>query len=141
MRTLHGLRWSGEMNVMQAMRVFMRVSETGSFGGAATSLAISNAAVTRYVALLESHLKTRLLNRTTRSVSLTEAGREYAQGCRDVLARLDDIESSIGSASMTPTGTLRIAASTSFSLGGLTPMLSAYRARFPDVRLDVTLLN
>ncbi|MEJ0002661.1 MAG: LysR family transcriptional regulator [Pararobbsia sp.] len=129
------------MNVLQAMRVFLRVSETGSFGKAAISLDISNAAVTRYVALLETHLKTRLLNRTTRSVSLTEAGRDYAQGCREVLARVDDIESSISSASTTPTGTLRIVASASFSLGGLTPMLSAYRTRFPDVKLDVTLLN
>src|SRR6202012_4679639 len=141
MRTLHGLRWSGEMNVMQAMRVFMRVSETGSFGGAATSLAISNAAVTRYVALLETHLHTRLLNRTTRSVSLTEAGRDYAQGCREVLGRIDEIESSIGNATMTPSGTLRVVASTSFSLGCLTPMLSAYRAQFPAVRVHVTLMN
>jgi DNA-binding transcriptional LysR family regulator len=129
------------MNVMQAMRVFLRVSETGSFGRAATSLDISNAAVTRYVALLETHLKTRLLNRTTRSVSLTEAGREYAQGCREVLARVEEIESSIGDASSTPSGTLRIVASTSLSLGGLTPMLSAYRERFPDVRLHMILLN
>jgi len=129
------------MNVMQAMRVFLRVSETGSFGKAATSLDISNAAVTRYVALLETHLKTRLLNRTTRSVSLTEAGREYAQGCREVLARVEEIESSIGDSSATPSGTLRIVASTTFSLGGLTPMLSAYRGTFPDVRLHVILLN
>ncbi|RKP58893.1 LysR family transcriptional regulator [Pararobbsia silviterrae] len=129
------------MNVLQAMRVFLRVSETGSFGRAAASLDISNAAVTRYVALLETHLTARLLNRTTRSVSLTEAGREYAQGCREVLARIDEIESSIGNAATTPSGTLRIVASTSFSLGGLTPMFSAYRAHYPDVRLHVTLLN
>ncbi len=129
------------MNVLQAMRVFLRVSETGSFGRAATSLDISNAAVTRYVALLEAHLHTRLLNRTTRSVSLTEAGRDYAQGCREVLGRIDEIESSIGNATMTPSGTLRVVASTSFSLGCLTPMLSAYRAQFPAVRVHVTLMN
>ncbi len=129
------------MNVLQAMRVFLRVSETENFGRAAASLDLSNAAVTRYVALLETHLKTRLLNRTTRSVSLTETGREYAQGCREILARLDEIESSVGHAAMTPSGTLRIVASTSFSLGGLTPMLLAYRTKYPEVRLQITLMN
>jgi DNA-binding transcriptional LysR family regulator len=129
------------MNVLQAMRVFLRVSETGSFGRAATSLDMSNAAVTRYVALLEAHLNTRLLNRTTRSVSLTEAGRDYAQGCREVLVRIDEIESTVGNATVTPTGTLRVVASTSCSIGGLTSMLSAYRAQFPDVRVHVTLMN
>ncbi|HTJ92122.1 MAG TPA: LysR family transcriptional regulator [Pararobbsia sp.] len=129
------------MNVLQAMRVFLRVSETGSFGRAATSLDISNAAVTRYVALLETHLNTRLLNRTTRSVSLTEAGRDYAQGCREVLARIDEIESTVGNTSMTPSGTLRVVAATSFSFDGITPMLSAYRSAFPDVRVHVTLMN
>jgi DNA-binding transcriptional LysR family regulator len=129
------------MNVLQAMRVFLRVSETGSFGRAATSLDMSNAAVTRYVALLEAHLNTRLLNRTTRSVSLTEAGRDYTQGCREVLTRIDEIESTIGNTTLTPSGTLRIVASTSCSLGGLTPMLSAYRAEFPEVRVHVTLMH
>ena len=129
------------MNVLQAMRVFLRVSETGSFGRAAISLDISNAAVTRYVALLEAHLKTRLLNRTTRSVSLTEAGRDYAQGCREVLARIDEIESSIGTSSQTPSGTLRVVASTAFSISGLTPMFAAYRMQFPEVRLHVTMMN
>lgn len=129
------------MNVLQAMRVFLRVSETGSFGRAASSLDISNAAVTRYVALLETHLNTRLLNRTTRSVSLTEAGRDYSQGCREVLARIEEIESTIGNTTVTPSGTLRVVASMSCSLHGLTPMLSAYRAQFSDVRLHVMLMN
>lgn len=62
------------MNQLQAMRVFLQVAESGSFGGAATNLKLSNAVITRYVALLEAHLNTQLLQRTTRCLCLTEAG-------------------------------------------------------------------
>jgi DNA-binding transcriptional LysR family regulator len=127
------------MNQLQAMRVFLKVAETGSFGRAAAGLEMSNAVVTRYVALLETHLNTRLLNRTTRSVSLTEAGRSYAQGCKDVIEQIEAIEASVSSSSVDPSGTLRIVASASFSLLGLTPLLRAYRERFPSVKLRLTL--
>src|SRR5277367_108267 len=106
------------MNHLQAMRVFLKVAENGSFGRAAASLELSNAVVTRYVALLETHLNTRLLNRTTRSVSLTEAGRTYALGCKAVLDQVDEIEAAISSSSTDPSGTLRLVASASFSLHG-----------------------
>ncbi|MGT2475575.1 helix-turn-helix domain-containing protein [Paraburkholderia terrae] len=68
------------LNKLQAIRIFLRVAENNSFSRAASSLNLSNAVVTRYVALLEAHLNARLVNRTTRSVSLTEAGRSYARG-------------------------------------------------------------
>lgn len=129
------------MNHLQAMRVFVKVAETGSFGRAATALELSNAVITRYVALLEAHLKTRLLNRTTRSVSLTEAGRSYAEGCRAVIDQVEAIESTVSQSSSDPSGTLKVVASASFSLFGLTPLLCEYRDAFPNVKLRLTLLH
>ena len=129
------------MNQLQAMRVFLKVAETESFGRAAAALDLSNAAVTRYVSLLETHLNTRLLNRTTRSVSVTEAGRAYAEGCRAVIDQVESIEASVTNSSVDPSGTLKIVASASFSLLGLTPMLREFRVRYPKVKLRLTLLH
>jgi len=70
------------MNQIHAMRVFVRVAETQSFRRAAQQLDVSNALVTRSIAMLEAHLHTRLINRTTRNLSLTEAGLRYLEGCR-----------------------------------------------------------
>lgn len=129
------------MNQLQAMRVFLKVAESGSFGRAAASLDISNAVVTRYVALLETHLDTRLVNRTTRSLSLTEAGLAYADGCRQLLDQLDAIESSVSQSANDQSGTLKLVAVASFSLFGLTPLLQRYRLQCPRVKLSVTLLH
>ena len=129
------------MNQLQALRVFVSVAEHGSFGRAATSLGLSNAVVTRYVALLEAHLATRLVNRNTRSVSLTEAGIAYAQGCRDVLDDLERIETQIMHGVAVPSGTLRLVAHASFSINGLTPLLQRYLSLYPQVRVSLTLLH
>jgi DNA-binding transcriptional LysR family regulator len=129
------------MNHLQAMRVFLQVAENGSFGRAAASLEMSNAVVTRYVALLETHLATRLVNRTTRSVSLTEAGAAYADGCRRMLEQLEDMESSVARSATDPSGKLKLVAAASFSLFGLTPLLQRYRAHYPKIQLAVTLLH
>lgn len=129
------------MNQLQAMRVFVSVAEHGSFRRAAASLGMSNAVVTRYVALLEAHLETRLINRNTRSASLTEAGAAYAQGCRQVLDDLERIETHIAHGVSVPSGVLRVVAHASFSLHDLTPLLQHYLAAFPKVRLSLTLLH
>jgi DNA-binding transcriptional LysR family regulator len=129
------------MNQLQAMRVFLKVAETESFGRAAAALDISNAVVTRYVSLLEAHLNTRLLNRTTRSVSLTEAGRTFADGCRAVLEQVESVEASVASTAVDPSGTLKLVAWASFSLHELTPMLRAFQERHPSVKLRLTLLH
>jgi DNA-binding transcriptional LysR family regulator len=129
------------MNQLQAMRVFLKVAETESFGRAAAALDISNAVVTRYVSLLETHLNTRLLNRTTRSVSLTEAGRTYADGCRAVIEQVEAVEASVASSAVDPSGTLKLVASASFSLLELTPMLRAFQDQYPSVKVHLTLLH
>jgi DNA-binding transcriptional LysR family regulator len=129
------------INQLQAMRVFLSVAKHGSFGRAATTLGFSNAVVTRYVALLEAHLEIRLINRNTRSVSLTEAGIAYAEGCRQVLEDLERIETQIAHGVSVPSGTLRVVAHASFSLTHLTPLLQRFLATFPKVRLNLTLLH
>jgi len=129
------------MNQLQAMRVFVSVAEHGSFGRAAASLNLSNAVVTRYVALLEAHLHTRLINRNTRSISLTEAGSAYALACRQMLEDLERVETQIAHGVSVPSGTLRVVAHASFSLHDLTPLLKQYLVTFPQVRLALTLLH
>lgn len=127
------------MNQLQAMRVFLQVAESGSFGGAATNLKLSNAVITRYVALLEAHLNTQLLQRTTRCLCLTEAGRAYADGCRHILKQIEAIEANATQMSSVPCGTLKLFASASLSLDNLTPLLSTYRTHYPEVKLQLTL--
>ncbi|WP_321856341.1 LysR family transcriptional regulator [Burkholderia cenocepacia] len=126
------------MNQLQAMRVFTRVVELSSFSLAARQLGMSAAAVTRSVGMLEAHLNMRLLNRTTRSLSLTETGREYLDGCRTIIEKLDEIESNLAQVNRDPHGTLRIAASATSVAAGLCALLSTYRSEHPRVRFDVT---
>ncbi|WP_323119644.1 LysR family transcriptional regulator [Burkholderia alba] len=126
------------MNQLQAMRVFTRVVDLASFNLAARQLGMSAAAVTRSVGMLEAHLNMRLLNRTTRSLSLTEAGKEYLDGCRTIIEKLDEMESNLVQATRDPRGTLRIAASMSFASSGLGTLLAAYRALHPRVGFDIT---
>jgi DNA-binding transcriptional LysR family regulator len=126
------------MNQLQAMRVFTRVVDLASFNLAARQLGMSAAAVTRSVSMLEAHLNMRLLNRTTRSLSLTEIGKEYLEGCRMIIEKLDEMESNLVQATRDPRGTLRIAAPATFASSGLGTLLAAYRALHPRVDFDVT---
>ena len=126
------------MNQIHAMRVFVRVAETQSFRRAAQQLAVSNALVTRAIATLEAHLRTRLINRTTRNVSLTDAGQRYLEGCRSVLDELDHLEHTVSHTGREPSGTLRVAASGALSLPTLTPLIDGYRRLYPRVLVRLT---
>jgi len=127
------------MNQLHAMRVFVRVAETESFRRAAQQLEVSNALVTRSVAMLEAHLNTRLINRTTRNLSLTEAGLRYLQGCRCVLEELDHLESSVAQTESEPSGTLRVIAAGAASPAALTPLIGGYRRLYPRANVRLTL--
>jgi DNA-binding transcriptional LysR family regulator len=127
------------INLFQAMQAFVKVADVGSFAQAAAQLGVSTSVVTRHVSSLEQHLGIRLFQRTTRKVVLTEAGAQYADGCRVLLAELAEVESRATTASRDVAGDLRIVALGSFSLFRLTPLFAAYQARFPQVRLRVTL--
>ncbi|WP_213306801.1 LysR family transcriptional regulator [Paraburkholderia sacchari] len=126
------------MDQLQAMRVFTRVVNLSSFSRAGDQLGMSAAAVTRSVSMLEAHLNLRLLNRSTRRLSLTEAGRLYFDGCRAVIEKLDEVESELVRATCDPSGVLRIAAPSVFASGALTALLGAYRGANPRVDFDVT---
>lgn len=127
------------MNQIHAMRVFVTVAESQSFRRAAQQLDVSNALVTRSVAMLEAHLHTRLINRTTRNLSLTEAGLRYLEGCRSVLEELDHLENALAHTEREPGGTLRVAAASTLSLITLTPLIDGYRRRYPRVNVRLTL--
>ncbi|MCC8404845.1 LysR family transcriptional regulator [Paraburkholderia sp. MMS20-SJTN17] len=127
------------INLFQAMQAFVKVADVGSFAQAAAQLNVSTSVVTRHVSSLEQHLGIRLFQRTTRKVVLTEAGAQYADGCRVLLAELEEVESRATTASHEVAGDLRIVALGSFSLVRLTPLFAEYQARFPQVNLRVTL--
>ncbi|PTB21536.1 LysR family transcriptional regulator [Trinickia symbiotica] len=129
------------MDHLQSMRVFVKVSDLGSFARAASAMDISNAVATRHVADLEARLGTRLLNRTTRSLSLTESGQVYLERARQILDELEDVEQMVVARNHEPVGTLRIVAPVVFGLHNLAPVLQTYVRRYPKVVPDLTLVD
>ncbi|QQC62876.1 LysR family transcriptional regulator [Paraburkholderia ginsengisoli] len=129
------------MDHLQSMRVFVKVADLGSFARAASAMDISNAVATRHVADLEGRLGTRLLNRTTRSLSLTESGQVYLERARQILDELEDVEQMVVARNHEPVGTLRIVAPVVFGLHNLAPVLQTYAERYPKVIPDVTLVD
>lgn len=129
------------MDRLQAMRIFAKVVEHGGFARAATALGMSNTVVTRNVAELEAHLGTRLLNRTTRKLALTEAGLQYLERVRLILTDIDEAEAVVTTSARTASGTLRIYCQPSFGHAQLAPLLPRYAAQMPEVCLDVTLAD
>ncbi|RQS68932.1 LysR family transcriptional regulator [Burkholderia sp. Bp8963] len=129
------------MDHLQSMRVFVKVADLGSFARAASAMDISNAVATRHVADLEGRLGTRLLNRTTRSLSLTESGQVYLERARQILDELEDVEQMVVARNHEPVGTLRIVAPVVFGLHNLAPVLQSYTENFPKVVPDLTLVD
>ncbi|MFM0337249.1 LysR family transcriptional regulator [Paraburkholderia fungorum] len=129
------------MNQLQSMRVFVKVADLGSFVGAAGVLNLSTAVVTRHVADLEGRLGTRLLNRTTRRLSLTESGSTYLERVRRILDDLEGVEQMVVARNHEPVGTLRIVAPVVFGLHSFAPVVQSYAERYPDVVPDVTLVD
>lgn len=127
------------MDRFAALTVFTRVVECGSFAAAADRLAMSNSAVSRHVADLEAHLGSRLLNRTTRRLSLTESGRIFHERCVQLLADLTEAEEEVNAATAVPRGTLRLTASITFGVRHLAPAIAEFGARHPEVAFDVEL--
>ena len=123
------------------MKTFAAVVDAGSFVGAADALGHSKAAVSRYVNELESRLGVRLLHRTTRRLSLTPEGDVFLRRCRDLLADLDDAEAEITSKSDTARGLLRINVPVTFGVRCLAPIWGTFRDLYPEVRLDITLID
>ncbi|ALL67332.1 Transcriptional regulator [Paraburkholderia caribensis MBA4] len=127
------------MDTLTSMRIFARVAEEGSFTGAAQRLNVTVPAVSRAVSALEAYLRTRLLNRSTRKVVLTEAGHRYLQRCEQILAFVDQAEAEAADAQVRPTGQLRVHATSSFGQTYVTPAIVRYRQRYPSVSIELTL--
>jgi DNA-binding transcriptional LysR family regulator len=122
-----------------AMQVFARVVEAGSFAKAAERLGLSTSATSRQVAELEAQLQTRLLNRTTRRVSLTESGRAFYERSVQLLADLAEAEEEASSAAVVPRGTIRLTTSVNFGVRHVAPAIADFLARHGEVRFDVAL--
>jgi DNA-binding transcriptional LysR family regulator len=127
------------MDKFLEMQTFTSVVDAGSFVRAAESLDMSKAAVSRYVADLESRLGVRLLHRTTRKLSLTEEGRVFHARCKALLGELDEAETEITARSAQASGLVRINVPYSFGILHLAPLWSDFMAQNPKVTLDITL--
>lgn len=125
------------MDRIQAMQVFARVVETGSFTRAAESLNLPKGSVTKLVQQLEARLKVRLLNRTTRQVTVTADGAAYYERTSRVLNDLEDIEASMGNAQANPSGRLRVDVGTSVARLIVIPALPEFYRRYPDIQVDL----
>jgi DNA-binding transcriptional LysR family regulator len=125
------------MDHLQAIRVFVRVVETGGFGRAALSLNMPNATASKWVKSLEAHLGVKLLERNTRRVSVTTDGAAYYERTRPLLSELDDIEATLGRDHASPRGVLRIDTGGSTASGILIPALPAFLARYPDIQIQL----
>jgi DNA-binding transcriptional LysR family regulator len=121
------------------MQVFAKVVEQGGFARAAARLAISPSACSRHVAELEAHLGTRLLNRTTRRLSLTETGRGYYERCVQLLADLEEAEQAAAESAERPRGTIRLTTAVHFGVRHVAPAIADFMAKHPGVRFDVSL--
>ncbi len=125
------------MDRLQAMKVFARVVEEDGFAAAARAMDMSPPVVTRMVAELEAHLGTRLLQRTTRKISLTNAGEAYLQRVRAILHEIDDAESAAAASTRDLRGTIRIVATPVLATNFLAPLLAVWHERYPKLMLDI----
>ena len=127
------------MDHLTALRVFREVVERNSFAAAARRLCLSPAAVSKNIGELEAHLSTRLLNRTTRRLSLTEAGQQYYTQIAQILDHLDEADRALGPMQSEPAGTLRVSAPMSLTLTQLADAIPQFLCRYPQLSLDLRL--
>ncbi len=129
------------MDTLTSLRVFREVVESGSFVAAAQRLNLSTAMASKHVAHLERQLGARLLNRTSRHLSLTEAGTVYLEQCRDALDSLQAGEAAIGLSQQAPRGVLKLTAPVWCANRRFAEVLAAYKAQHPEVMVDIRLEN
>ncbi|MBP3862995.1 MAG: LysR family transcriptional regulator, partial [Pseudomonas sp.] len=127
------------MDIFQAMRVFVRVVETGSFTAAAQALGYSTAQTSRLLSELESSLQARLLQRSTRRLALTEVGARYLERCRLILGEIEDANAEAAGAHLIPRGHLRVQSTTGLGIQLLAPLVARYTELYPQVHVDLTL--
>src|SRR5262245_47256192 len=125
------------MDKLSAMKAFVRVVEAGTFTKAADTLGVPKAQVTRLVQSLEAQLKTQLLNRTTRRVSVTADGSGYYDRAARLLDEIEELESNMSHAKVNPRGRLRVDLPPPVATLILIPAMDDFCARYPDIQLDI----
>jgi len=125
------------MDKFSAMQAYVRVVEAGTFTKAADSMGLPKPTVTRLIQTLEKHLQTKLLNRTTRRVTVTADGAAYYDRAVRILGEMDELESSMSRAKANPRGRLRIDVGASVGQMLLIPALPDFHARYPDIQIDL----
>ncbi|MCD0503395.1 LysR family transcriptional regulator [Bordetella petrii] len=123
------------MDKLQAMMVFVRVAQARSFSKAAQSLAMPRSSVTTLIKKLETHLGTPLLRRSTRSLSLTDAGERYMQACQAILADIASAEGDASATSQATRGRVRVDMPGIIGRAMVVPRLAEFEARYPDIEL------
>ena len=125
------------MDRLDAMRLFLRVAELGSFSAVALQAGVARSVVTRQIAALETHLGVKLMARSTRRLALTSAGSAYLEKCRVILNLVEAAEADVAEERLTPRGNIRISLPLSFGLKRLAPLLLDFSQRHPEVSLDM----
>jgi len=129
------------MNKLQSMQVFVYVAQHGSFTNAAVNFAVTPTMIGKHIKYLEEHLGTKLLNRTTRKQSLTEAGQIYYLECERILDDIAEAENSLQRLENKPKGTVRINASVTFGNIILAPIIADFLQQYPDINIELMLDN
>ena len=123
--------------MLAAFRTFARVAEAGSFSAVAREMGATQPAISRQVLALEQHLGARLIHRTTRSLMLTEDGRDLLEHARRVLACVEDAESAVGRGSQSPAGLVRLAAPANFGRLYVAPRMRRLLDRYPELQVEL----
>ena len=129
------------MDALNSMRVFVKVAEFNSFARASEALDMAVPRTSRVISELEDHLGTRLLQRTTRKMSLTEPGRIYLERCRQILGEIEETYLMLSANAVSTSGRIRVAAPALFAQRKLAPVLAAYQRAYPDVIVDLVLAD
>lgn len=127
------------MDLLEAMRVFVRVAETGGFSTVARELGTSQPTVSRTVAALEEHLGARLLHRSTRAVTLTDDGRQFYGAALRALGAIAEVEGAVGHRRGRPSGLLRLGMPVAFGRLNVAPRIGAFLERYPDVTVELAM--
>lgn len=125
------------MDRLKAIETFVRIAQSGSLSKAAQELGMSRALASTHLKQLEDHLGARLVNRTTRQLSLTESGQDYLAFCQATLAAFDEAEQAIARSRDEPRGTLKILASMAFANIHLAPVAASFSLEHPDIKLTL----
>ena len=127
------------MDRLTSMEIFTHVAETKGFSEVARRIGLSKSSVSKHVSALEDHLGVRLLNRTTRRLSLTEAGVSYYEWCKRIAVEIEDAENSVTRLHAEPRGNLKVNAPMSFGRLHLAPAMPEFLERYPHVTLEMSM--